>query len=626
MTLHPPLTGPAERGEGAPSPVDRVLGGLHARITAEPIEGRVADYIPELALASPGDLGIALATVQGDVHEIGDARTPFTIQSISKVVVFGMALEAHGPVAVAKLVGVEPSGEAFNSIRLHPDRGTPLNPMVNAGAIATTALVGGATPGDRIDRIVATFERYTGRRVEIDERVYRSERETGHRNRAIAHLLRNVSVISDDPDGVLDVYFRQCSILVTCRDLAMMGATLANRGVNPLTGVRALDEAHVSSVLSVMATCGMYDFAGQWLHDIGLPAKSGVAGGIMAVLPAQLGIGTYAPPLDSFGNSVRGIRVCRALSEEFDLHLLDPPRPGAAVQGADASVRAASRRRRSGAAASALDAAADRILLHRPRGDVTFATATATARTLLATRPASRFVILDVSAASRLDAAAATIAAALGDSLAARGERLLMCGADIHPRVGAELRRRADAGMPAGLDLWHDAEEALEWCEDALLAEFGPEDGVAAVPIAAGELCRRMAPGEVRDLELALERVAFAAGDVMIEEGAPSDHMLVIASGRASAITERPDGSRLRVLAIGPGMFIGEMGLIDGGIRSASVVADTPVLAHRLTRVGFEGLSDAPPLRTRTILLLNIAEVLSGHLRRATALLAAGRA
>lgn len=319
---------PAADAAPPANPVDRLLGDLHARIGREPPTGEVADYIPELSTADPATFGIALATVQGDVHEVGDTAVPFTIQSISKMVLYGMALEDRGREAVAEVVGVEPSGEAFNSIRLHPERSTPLNPMVNAGAIATTGLVRGADPVDRMARILATFERYTGRAAEVDERVYGSESATGHRNRAIAHLLRNFSVIDGDPDDVLDVYFRQCSILVTCRDLAVMGATLANRGVNPITGARALEEQHVPSVLSVMATCGMYDFAGQWLHDIGLPAKSGVAGGILAVLPGQFGVGTLSPPLDAVGNSVRGIRVCRALSEELGLHLLDPPGPG----------------------------------------------------------------------------------------------------------------------------------------------------------------------------------------------------------------------------------------------------------------------------------------------------------
>ena len=299
------------------SPVHEFLAALHRRVAHEESGGEVAAYIPELARADPADFGIAITTAEGEIHVVGDTEVPFTIQSISKALLYGMALEDNGPEAVLAKVGVEPTGEAFNSIRLQDGSGNPFNPMVNAGAIATTGLLTGGDTAAKLERILDTFGRYAGRALAVDEAVYRSERDTGHRNRAIAHLLRNFSVIGDDPEGVLDLYFHQCSVLVTCRDLAMMGATLANKGVNPVTGVRAVEERHVASVLSVMATCGMYDFAGEWLFDVGLPAKSGVAGGILAVLPGQLGIGIFSPPLDARGNSVRGIRVCHELSSGF---------------------------------------------------------------------------------------------------------------------------------------------------------------------------------------------------------------------------------------------------------------------------------------------------------------------
>ena len=289
------------------SPVHEFLVALHARVAREETGGEVADYIPELARARADDFGIAITTAEGETHAVGDTDVPFTIQSISKALLYGMALEDNGPAGVMAKVGVEPTGEAFNSIRLQDGSGNPFNPMVNAGAIATTGLLRGE---DGLARILDTFGRYAGRPLAVDEDVYRSERDTGHRNRAIAHLLRNFAVIGDDPERVLDLYFHQCALAVTCRDLAMMGATLANKGVNPATGERAVDERYVPSVLSVMATCGMYDFAGQWLYDVGLPAKSGVAGGILAVLPGQLGIGTYSPPLDAYARiRARGSRT-----------------------------------------------------------------------------------------------------------------------------------------------------------------------------------------------------------------------------------------------------------------------------------------------------------------------------
>ena len=198
--------------------------------------------------------------------------------------------------------------------------------MINAGAIATAGLVPGATPAERQAKLLGLFSEFAGRELAIDDAVYRSERDTGHRNRAIAHLLRNFDILTGEPEEPLDLYFRQCSISVTCRDLAVMAATLASGGVNPVTQRRVLQPQNTGRLLSIMSSCGMYDYAGEWIYNVGMPAKSGVAGGILAVLPGQLGIGVFSPPLDPKGNSVRGIRVCNDLSQDFGLHLFNTPR------------------------------------------------------------------------------------------------------------------------------------------------------------------------------------------------------------------------------------------------------------------------------------------------------------
>ncbi len=247
----------------------------------------------------------------------------FTIQSISKPLVYGLALEDHGTTEVLRKVGVEPTGEAFNSIVMDEINNRPFNPMVNAGAIATTALIKGNGPEERFARILGMFSRYAGRQLTIDESVFQSERATGHRNRAIAYLQLNSGMIEEPVSEHLDLYFRQCSILVSARDLSMMAATLANNGVNPLTGERAIAAEHVKTVLSVMASCGMYDYSGEWVYRVGLPAKSGVGGGIVAVLPGQFGFGVFSPLLDDHGNSHRGIEVCKELSQKFYLHVYD---------------------------------------------------------------------------------------------------------------------------------------------------------------------------------------------------------------------------------------------------------------------------------------------------------------
>ncbi|NEQ22503.1 MAG: glutaminase A, partial [Microcoleus sp. SIO2G3] len=285
-------------------------------------DGRLANYIPELAKADPNWFGICIVTVDGQVYEVGDYEQLFTIQSISKAFVYGLALEEHGRDYVLTKVGVEPTGDAFNSIiQLEESSKRPYNPMVNAGAIATTSLIKGSSPSERLNCLLGMFERYVGHNLFIDMPVFLSERTTGHRNRAMAHLMLNFGMIDEKIDEALDLYFQQCSVTVNCRDLATMAATLANCGVNPITQQRAVDARYIRDILTVMYTCGMYNFAGQWAYKVGLPAKSGVSGGIIVVVPQKMGIAVFSPPLDSHGSSVRGMRVCEDLSERIGLHM-----------------------------------------------------------------------------------------------------------------------------------------------------------------------------------------------------------------------------------------------------------------------------------------------------------------
>lgn len=275
------------------SPIERYLKELHARYSALS-EGQVADYIPELAKADPAWFGICIATRDGHVYEVGDTRQAFTIQSISKALSYGLALQDRGEDYMLTRVGVEPSGEAFNAISLKPETGAPFNPMINAGAIATCGQILDVDGRTRIQRILAYLSACAGRQLGVNQQVYQSESDTGHRNRAIGWMLRNFDILGEEPTEILETYFQQCAIQVNCRDLALMGATLANQGRNPLTREQAVDLEVVDNVLSVMSTCGMYDYSGEWIYRVGLPAKSGVGGGILAVLPGQLGIGIFS--------------------------------------------------------------------------------------------------------------------------------------------------------------------------------------------------------------------------------------------------------------------------------------------------------------------------------------------
>ena len=300
--------------------------GLHERY-ASLQEGAPASYIPELAEVDPDRFAIAAMTVQGERIGVGDCDHEFTIQSISKLLLYGLALETHGRDRVLERVGVAPTGDAFNAIELDEATNRAPNPMVNAGAIAITDMVAGATVDERVEQMRAMYERYLGRTPTIDRTVWASERETGNRNRAIAYLMLSRGIVDDRVEETLDLYFAQCSVLVTAHDLALIGATIANHGVHPVTGEQVVSRQVTRDMLTVALTCGMYDYAGEWAFSVGIPAKSGVGGGILGMLPGVGGMATFSPRIDAIGNSVRGLRVFEELSHHFDLHLFDPDRP-----------------------------------------------------------------------------------------------------------------------------------------------------------------------------------------------------------------------------------------------------------------------------------------------------------
>ena len=301
--------------------VEQLVQDAHARYR-DRTEGVVADYIPVLAEADPALFGIAVADTSGDVHTAGDAEVGFTIQSISKAFVYALVCEAFGHEVVRERVGVNNTGLLFDSvIAVELNDGHPMNPMVNAGALATTALLPGRTPDEQWQHLAAGLDRFAGRTLDVDPVVYASESATNQRNRAIARLLESYGRIESDPLTVVDVYTRQCALRVTARDLAVMGATLADGGVHPLTGERVVSAQVCRDTLAVLAATGMYGRSGEWLFEIGVPAKSGVAGGIVAIAPGKGAIGTFAPPLDPAGNSVRGRLATAHLSRTLGLNL-----------------------------------------------------------------------------------------------------------------------------------------------------------------------------------------------------------------------------------------------------------------------------------------------------------------
>ena len=599
------------------SPIRRYLERVHDDLA--PIDdGVVASYIPELTKADPAWFGIAVATNDGAVYEVGDTRIPFTIQSISKPLVYGLALEDRGKEAVLAKVGVEPTGDAFNSISLEPRTGRPLNPMINAGAITSASLVAGRSEADRFERILSLFSMYAGRKLDLDEAVYLSEKSTGHRNRAIGHMLRNFDIISEDPDPALDLYFRQCSIRVDCRDLAVMAATLASGGTNPVTRERVVSPIIVRDLLSVMTTCGMYDYAGEWVYRVGMPAKSGVGGGIMAVLPGRLGIGVFSPRLDARGNSTRGVLACERLSRDWGLHFLTPPRAAIATVRSEYSLaNVRSKRRRRSRELEVLAEHGRRARVIELHGDIDFAAAETVIRSLLSYREPPIFVVLDFRRVPSIDTAAMRLLVDLIRTLANDGTRSVLTGvAGVHAFI-RHAEEQLGAENTSGIRTFAQLETGIEWCENSLLDQVGPSIAAdARCELADHQLCRGMSAPEIEKMGSYCERATFVRGATVIRKGDDADRFFFVVSGECSASLDLASGQQKRLATISPGMAFGEAGVLAGGKRTADIRADRALECLVLTRESFDRMGREDPSLQNALLrgLLRVSSAITDRL------------
>jgi glutaminase len=577
------------------SPIQAYLQELHQRFVGV-TSGQVASYIPELAKVDAALFGIVIATVDGRVYEVGDTRRPFTIQSVSKPLVHGVALEDRGSERVEQVIGVEPSGEAFNSISLEPGTGRPLNPMINAGAIAVSSLIEGPSREARLARVLGVISAYAGRTLKVDDAVFESERTTGHRNRAIGHMLRNSGVLNEDPESALELYFKQCSVLVDCRDLALIAATLANDGVNPVSGQRAVRAEFVGAMLSVMTTCGMYDFAGEWVYRVGMPAKSGVGGGIIAVLPGQLGIGVFSPALDERGNSVRGVAVCESISSDLGLHFLRPPRPsGMTVRASYTLASVRSKRRRPAAERLILDEHGQHAVVYELQGDLRFSTVERLLRDIVDAGETLQFIVLDFKRVTHVDWAATRMLARLVDRCAALGQHVVL----TRVRRGEMLSGFATELVPRSvrsMSFQPQMDLGLEWCERALLKRHAAASTASAITgLAEHQLCAGVLAGDIAHLEARVVRCQFEAGSMIVRRGDAADALYFLMRGEVSVIVALPQGGFKRLATLSAGMGFGESALIAGGVRSADVRADTEVECCALSADAFARLESEHP-------------------------------
>jgi len=611
------VRGTSEAGLAALTPIEDYLADLHARVL-QVAGGSPADYIPELGKVDPTLFGIAIATVDGQIYAAGDTDVPFTIQSVSKPFMYGYALQHYGRLRVLEQVGVEPTGEAFNSIVLDEVANRPFNPMVNAGAIAVAEMMRGDTQAQRIANMLDLFSSLAGRELDIDEAVFGSELATGHRNRAIAYMMLNTAMIERDPSEVLDLYFRQCSVNVTACDLAIMAATLANDGRNPLTAKAVFDAQYVRDMLSVMNSCGMYDYAGEWAYEVGMPAKSGVSGCIIAVIPGQIGICVYSPPIDTQGNSVRGIRVCQEISSEFELHAFNNRTNVRSVIRRDYRADLVrSNRLRTPEERKILAEKGRKVAVLEAQGALFFGSTEQLLRRLSELAAASRYVIVDFKRVHLADTSARKLIVRAAQSMAGSETELVFASIGDDGPLDRLTRALAENEEANRVRRFRDADAALEWCEDQLLAgaaySFGTKFSVPEINLFKG-----LSADECRLVEAIIRPLVFEKGDVIMREGDDAKLFFVLARGTVSVeikVHGKAD-RRKRVASIGPGLTFGEMALLDGGKRSADIVANERVICYGLGVEELRELSIEQPNIMITI-LSNLTREFSERLRHA---------
>ncbi len=600
----------ASQWNGSKPPLLRFLEHCHAEFASE-TSGSVADYIPELGKADPDRFGISLATMDGHVYEVGDTRIPFTIQSMSKPFVFALALDTIGAAQIESAIGVEPSGDPFNSIRLNSEN-HPFNPMVNAGAITCSGLIHESKGTGAFDYIRQALGRFAGRELELDEAVYASESATGDHNRAIGYLLRNSGVLKENVGEVLDVYFRQCSIKVTARDIAVMAATLANRGINPVTSEVVMTPYAITRTLSVMTSSGMYDYAGEWTYRVGIPAKSGVGGGILAALPARLGLGSYSPRLDRHGNSVRGVKVCETLSSHYDLHMLNRSDNARSSIIADYNIgKSPSRRSRRPHEQKILAAHVQDVRVFELTGTLSLGNVDYVSRELAA-KPRPQLVIFDLRRVASITRAGARLLAEEFRELERLRVTVVLSG----------IRRsstdwKALGEWTSGISNVRDfyvLDTAIEWAEDQVVYRYGGAiDFHEVTGLSEQLLLAGLSEAELAGLASISMVKTYRTGEKIISAGDAATSLFFLRSGAVHVTL--PDGIRLATLTAG--MTFGEMALLESE-RSADVFADMAATAYEISLRDFERFRKQHPHAGERI-MLNLAQLLAERLKAANA-------
>jgi glutaminase len=586
--------------------VENIVGDLYQEFREKYIQGGLGIYIPDLSKVNANSFGIVVTYVDVFQYAYGDVDVGFTIQSVSKPFVYGMAIQEFGIEKVLEKISVEPTGESFNSISLYPETGIPFNPMINAGAITATSLLWDKYGSGTYMHILRTLSAYAGSALSLDQAVYRSESETGHRNRAIAYLLRNFNILQSDVNGPLDVYFRQCSINVNCRQLSVMGATLAANGYNPTTGKKVVRAKFIPYLLSVMATCGMYDYSGEWIYNVGLPAKSGVGGGLVAVLPGQLAIAAYSPLLDGKGNSVMGVELCKRIAQSFSLHLYKTPRQIRQVVRRQLTLNERrSKFKRDDRAERLLETYGGDTHIMELQGELYFSTCELFMRKVPGD---AKTLVLSLQKCVTLDEGAVRLLLQLNEAYAASNKSLYVTDyQDLDPLMAI----RAKYPSLFRFDTLDDALIAMESC---LLKSHGYEQSSEPIALVNQQLLKGLTEVELCQLKKYLVHEQYAKGDYVIKKGSVAQKLFFLESGQVM-IQDTVNKRDFTLAFISPGNSFGEMALLDKQRRSANVIALTDISCWIIRFRILDKMEHLVGIKMK--ILMNLGASLSSRLRSA---------
>lgn len=537
------------------SPIQKYLEGLLDEVSGNDA-GAPYPIHPAGDAPDPQDFAICLATVDGYVYSVGASDKRFSIQSISKPFSYGLAMADHGVDAVGEKVDVEPSGDPFNEISLAPSTGRPANAMINAGALAVVSMIKGSGGKSAPRRITEFYSKFAGRRLTGSKAVLDVEMRNSDRNHSLAYLLSSFGIIEDNPTRALENYLRQCSTQVTCRDLSLMAATLANGGTNPRTDETVLEIEQVERILSVMMTSGMYDDAGSWVSSVGMPAKSGVGGGTLAVLPGQAGLAVYSPPLDEHGSSVRGVETCRRLSADMEMHFVRSATSGnSTVRQGPGIIQLPSRIRRTEEQAAVLEELHERCRIIEVTGDLAFAGTESLVRAVSEADDAVSLLVIDMQQVNEVGPLAKQMLEEVSRRLQDADRQLLLIDR------GGLFDDTALSADPAVL-IFDSRGSAVEYCENQLISAAGAAVGdPGRVLVENSPVLAPLSQAQRDRLLSYLVPRQHDDGDIIRRVGQRFGGVHFIVSGQVNTIVTDPDGDRVRLNTLSAGMTFGELAL-----------------------------------------------------------------